>query len=123
MNKKDLISRLESIGIDLEYKINQATDQICKEEWKKDLTALNETVTILKDDLDIFDVARWSRSDIGMVMKNHELDLTEEEKEVFIDDVIFTLSDRFDASIGVNWDVLEYVVEDMVNDFKSNIGA
>lgn len=60
---------------------------------------------------DIFDVAKWSESDIVGVMDGMGINLFDEEHDEFVKSVIDTLSDRFDASVGINWGVIELAVE------------
>jgi len=48
MNNKEIINRLEAVAIDVLYKAQNAHDKECREEWEKDLTALQLAVTILE---------------------------------------------------------------------------
>ena len=48
MTNKEIISRLESISIDVQYKAENSPNLECSEEWRKDLTALELAVTILQ---------------------------------------------------------------------------
>jgi len=50
MNNKEIVNRLKSIIIDIETNINCTTNQLFVNEWKKDLTAIKETVNILVGD-------------------------------------------------------------------------
>lgn len=47
MNNKEIVNRLKSIIIDIETNINCTTNELFVNEWKKDLTAIKETVNIL----------------------------------------------------------------------------
>ena len=51
----------------------------------------------------IFDVARWSIGDIEMKCQELGLDINTDNT----DEIIDYLDNTFDASIGINWDVIE----------------
>lgn len=56
-----------------------------------------------------FDVALWSTEDIEVNLPDG---IPVEQKESFIDTVIDVISDNFDASIGVNWDVINDAIDE-----------
>lgn len=78
-----------------------------------------EEVPAKKPTTDIFDVARWTRNDI--IEKAKEL-LNENNAQKFIlgdtisdedvDGIIEKLKDRFDASVGINWDTISHAIDD-----------
>ena len=78
-----------------------------------------EEVPAKKPTTDIFDVARWTRQDI--IEKAKEL-LNENNAQKFIlgdtisdedvDGIIEKLKDRFDASVGINWDTISHAIDD-----------
>lgn len=66
---------------------------------------------------EIFDVARWSRDDIKGRLECEQILLIEQNYkslESFIDDVIDTLSCQFDAENGINWDAIDYAVDELL---------
>jgi len=64
-------------------------------------------------DFKIFDAAKWSTADIEGVMSEQGIELTGQEHIDFVEDVIVFLDRHFDASIGINWDVIEDAVHDV----------
>ncbi len=62
---------------------------------------------------DIFDVAKWSRDDIGTTCE--EL-FGESPNEIFIDNVINSLFKIFNAEIGINWSVIKTAVYNQLMD-------
>ncbi len=68
-----------------------------------------------------FDVAKWSTADIESIIDGQDIELTEKELPLFVEDVIDNLSVTFDASVGINWDVLEIAVEDVNNDWNRTL--
>lgn len=65
---------------------------------------------------DIFDVARWSKQDVKQIMD--ELGINVKDVNGFISDVVENLENNFDASIGINWDVIKYHVEDVNSNWR-----
>lgn len=66
----------------------------------------------------IFDVARWSTSDIEGIMSEQGIELTGNDHKDFIEAVIVFLGDYFDASVGINWGVIEDAVHDVAIDWE-----
>lgn len=64
----------------------------------------------------IFDVAKWSHDDIKLRVK--DLYNVSNVSNDFIELVIDHLERRFDASIGINWETIDYSIEDVYEDRK-----
>lgn len=64
----------------------------------------------------VFDVAKWSTADIEGVMQDKGIELTGQDHIDFVEDVICFLDRYFDASVGINWDVIEDAVHDVNQD-------
>ena len=69
---------------------------------------------------DIFDVARWTREDVRLSLLNTtNLDGSNDELiDIAIDAVIDKLEINFDASIGINWEVIESACLEVVGEMK-----
>ena len=52
-----------------------------------------------------FDVAKWSTEDIKTIMDDENIKV--QDTTNFINDVIEDLGNNFDASVGINWDVIK----------------
>lgn len=66
----------------------------------------------------VFDVAKWSTADIESIMNDQGIKLKGKAKTEFIDDVIQNLSDYFDASVGINWDVIDFSVSELARELE-----
>ena len=117
MNNKEILNRLESIGIDLLQKVKESYSEEIRLENEKDLNALNKTIELLKENENIFDVAKWSKLDILDVMENINITPKGDDQEIFVESVIDLLNERFDASIGVNWGLIEDAIYDVNENF------
>ena len=51
---------------------------------------------------------KWSTEDVLWQAEQLDLELTEYQA----DDILESLENRHDASIGINWDVISYYIED-----------
>ena len=51
---------------------------------------------------------KWSTEDVLAQADNLDLELTEEQA----DEILESLEDNHDATIGINWDVISYYIED-----------
>jgi len=54
----------------------------------------------------------WKFDDIDFVAEQMEVELTEEQKN----QVLLNLAENFDAEVGINWNVLEYEIRNIVSD-------
>ena len=52
----------------------------------------------------------WWIEDLEISVKNcfHDIDPTEEE----LIEILYIVQERFDASIGINWDFIEIIIQD-----------
>ena len=64
----------------------------------------------------VFDAAKWSTADIEGIMQDEGIELTGQEHIDFVEAVIDFLDDYFDASVGINWDVIKDAVHDVNQD-------
>lgn len=68
---------------------------------------------------EIFDVAKWSRSDIAIAIRDESpVPIAEETIEYLISGAIDLLGDYFDASIGINWDTIAVAVTETLEDYS-----
>lgn len=51
---------------------------------------------------------KWGTEDVLWQADNLDIELTEEQA----DDILESLENKHDASIGINWDVISYYIED-----------
>ena len=51
---------------------------------------------------------KWSTEDVLWQADNLDIELTEEQAE----DILESLAECHDASIGINWDVISFYIED-----------
>lgn len=59
---------------------------------------------------------RWSTEDVLGKAEEMDIELTEEQADVILDNI-----ERYhDASIGINWDVIEYHIESLAFYLKNN---
>lgn len=59
---------------------------------------------------------RWSTEDVLGKAEEMDIELTEEQADVILDNI-----ERYhDASIGINWDVIEYHIESLAFYSKNN---
>ena len=63
----------------------------------------------------IFDVAEWSTRDILTKMIEMDIKINSEDLPLFINNVVDTLAMNFDSSIGVNWNTIEYAIQEVSN--------
>lgn len=68
-----------------------------------------------------FDVAKWSTDDIEMKTMELGLQVLPNDINDFNQSVIDELSDKFDASIGINWDTIEFAIHLVYDDFYTGI--
>lgn len=54
----------------------------------------------------------WKIDDIDLVAEQIEVELTEEQKN----QVLLNLAENFDAEVGINWNVLEHEIRNVVSD-------
>lgn len=54
---------------------------------------------------------KWSTEDVLWQAEQLDLELTEEQA----DDILESLENRHDASIGINWDVISFHIENYLN--------
>jgi hypothetical protein len=54
----------------------------------------------------------WTIHDIELIAEEHEISLTEEQKSYILDSLIL----EFDASQGINWDVIRFKIMDAVKE-------
>ena len=114
----DKLTRLQQIINRTQLRLDISRDDDSREEFKKDLQVLNECANILEDQQRLFDVARWSISDIEGTMVNLDINVNDSVKREFVIDVIDYLEHNFDANYGINWDIIEdavYTVNDRYN--------
>jgi len=62
-----------------------------------------------------FLVILWSKEDIRYLANDREYDLTEEE----IDEVFGFLENGHDATIGINWDVIDTTIDCVIENRKN----
>lgn len=60
--------------------------------------------TILRDD--------WSVADVHSAAEGMEIELTDDQAEK----VLERIADRFDANLGINWDVIEFHIDQLFGD-------
>lgn len=116
--------------------IDEVTNQIAKDFASEDLTAVCELldripVEVLRGYLpeeigekykelreEIFDAAQWSRSDIlSQIEDSYNMEDVEQVGADFIVDVVIqSLNDRFDANDGINWDIINYNIADVMEE-------
>lgn len=51
---------------------------------------------------------KWGTEDVLWQAEQLDLELTEEQA----DDILESLENKHDASVGINWDVISYYIED-----------
>jgi len=51
---------------------------------------------------------KWSTEDVLWQAEQLDLELTEDQA----DDILESLENKHDASVGINWDVISYYIED-----------
>lgn len=64
----------------------------------------------------VFDVAKWSTADIEHVMIEEGIELIGQSHIDFVEAVIEFLEEVFDASVGINWDVIRDAILDVAKD-------
>jgi len=64
----------------------------------------------------IIDVAKWSTLDIESKIKDKDLRLNDKDLESVIEGVVEEMEIHFDASIGVNWDVIDATIVSVICD-------
>ena len=105
---KDKVSFKEAI-----YELAFGDNAINKEFSEKEvIKKIKEFSDLALENEEIFDVAKWSRDDIKMKCVKFKDD-------DFIDSVIDTLENRFDAEMGINWDVIEDAIMDTQEEVES----
>jgi hypothetical protein len=56
---------------------------------------------------------KWSTEDVLWQAEQMDLKLTEDQA----DDILDTLEARHDASVGINWDVISFHIENYLNKY------
>jgi len=56
-------------------------------------------------------VIKWSTEDVLWQAEQLDLELTEDQA----DDILESLENKHDASIGINWDVISFHIENYLN--------
>jgi hypothetical protein len=64
----------------------------------------------------VFDVAKWSTGDIEGIMVEEGIELTGQAHIDFVEAVITFLDRYFDATIGINWDVIRDAILDVAQE-------
>lgn len=64
------------------------------------------------DPEDVIAYSLWTTEDINAIEEEEEIELTEEEAER----VLEWADRKEDASIGINWDVLRYYVDEFIRE-------
>ena len=59
---------------------------------------------------------RWSTEDVLGKAEEMDVELTEEQADVILDNI----ERSHDASVGINWDVIEYHIESLAFYSKNN---
>lgn len=59
---------------------------------------------------------RWSTEDVLGKAEEMDIELTEEQADVILDNI----ERSHDASVGINWDVIEYHIESLAFYLKNN---
>jgi hypothetical protein len=59
---------------------------------------------------------RWSTEDVLGKAEEMDIELTEEQADVILDNI----ERSHDASVGINWDVIEYHIESLAFYSKNN---
>ena len=80
------------------------------------------SIDVNNNQSEIFDVARWSRSEVAIIFSQAKVApvfTTDDELSNAIDMVIYKLGERFDATIGINWEVIELAVEDTIDEMNT----
>lgn len=54
---------------------------------------------------------KWSTEDVLCQSEQLDLELTEDQA----DDILESLENRHDASVGINWDVISFHIENYLN--------
>lgn len=71
--------------------------------------------TVLDFDPDTTIVTSWNIEDINVYIEDHEIEnadiLTKKDKFQILENI----DHRHDASIGINWDVIEFHIEDFID--------
>ena len=60
----------------------------------------------------------WDREDVVYTAANDDIKLTDKE----IDEVMFRLIEEHDASIGINWETISYIIQDVKEKRENNNG-